>query len=86
MKREGPACPMDLSLATSDELWEELRGRFGTCVFVWARDTMNAKDYQEVSDCWYSGGLFACAGLAHMAATELTFKSTPNGRVKLGES
>jgi hypothetical protein len=51
---------MDLSLASVDELWDELNKRFDAYVYAYIQ-TLTAK--QEVSRVCYHGGKFVSLGL-----------------------
>lgn len=85
MAEEQTGSGIDLSLATTDELWEELSSRFEACVFAWLKKYKDATDPDLLRGCDFEGGQMTCLGLARFADVTLAAGMVRDMRLCAGE-
>lgn len=57
-----------LSLVSTEDLWNEMCGRFDACLFIY-QNNLDRKD--EESQFWFKGGKYTCLGLVIAAKVSI---------------
>ena len=74
--------PIDLSLVSMDDIWEELKKRFDACLLVDLKEYDEQREGAQIS---YHGGKFICIGLAEYAKEKI-LKDSIGTTTKEGEA